>query len=88
MASGLGIDLPQDVTGTEHGRLLRTFAAGADAAGYDSLWVTEASTPEVLEPLAALHQLRGSLPELLGVLAPSAHRALPPWLAPSLEVSA
>lgn len=54
MASGLGIDLPQDVTGTEHGRLLRRFASEADAAGYDSLWVTEASTPEVLEPLAAL----------------------------------
>src|SRR4051812_137084 len=35
---------------------------------------------------AVQHQLRGALAELLGVLAPSAQRALPPWLAPSLEV--
>jgi hypothetical protein len=35
---------------------------------------------------AVEHQLCRTLPKVLGLLAPSAQRALPPWLAPSLEV--
>ena len=45
------------------------------------------ATRDVTNASAAVpHQLRRSLRKLLGVLAPSTQRALPPWLAPGLEV--
>lgn len=36
-------------------QLVRRFVLDADAAGYDSLWVSESTKPQVLDPMGVLH---------------------------------
>jgi alkanesulfonate monooxygenase SsuD/methylene tetrahydromethanopterin reductase-like flavin-dependent oxidoreductase (luciferase family) len=56
---GIGINVPQDVTGPGYAAHLAGFSDRAVALGFDSLWVSESLRPGVVDPLTVLSFLAG-----------------------------
>ena len=57
MTTGVGINVPQDVTRDGYAAQLIDFVDAAVAHGYDSLWVSESLKSDVVDPLAVLNFL-------------------------------